>query len=231
MRRLAPRWSPVVLGMLLLGVITPARAGMAPTLSIAVSSQDIRYGQTVTVTAHLTESGSTTNKSVSIWWWPVDGAEELVAEGEVDTDGTFAIQHAPDRSGSYHAHWEGDETQSPQVSELENVFVQAVLKLRLRGYVARNAQGVPIYRLGDAVRYEGRLIPQHDARLRIFVQVRRRGIWYGLPDESAQVDESGAYSGSVIRSRPRTYRLRARFHGHRDHLTATTGWRRFVVRA
>jgi hypothetical protein len=75
-------------------------------LGLTASTSTVTYGDSLTVTAHLT-SGST-NRTVSIYATPTGGSKVLVKRGSVNGSGNLSVKTQPAKNTAYTATYKGD---------------------------------------------------------------------------------------------------------------------------
>ena len=112
------------------------------SLSVSVSKSTVRFGDPVTVAAHLT--GGFTNKRVTIWAVPFGSSKQKLAEGKVNSGGTLAVRSKPTRGTEYYATYVGDAHWSSDTSSSKTVKVEPRWSIKIDGGYA-TVSGVRLY--------------------------------------------------------------------------------------
>lgn len=117
-------------------------AKRASKLTVSVSKSTVRYGDKVTITAHL--NGGSQNKTVTIWAVPAGGTKQKLRQAEVNGSGNLSVPHAPTRNTTYYATYGGDAYWEADTSASKVVEVVPRWSTKIIGGYA-TVHGVRLY--------------------------------------------------------------------------------------
>lgn len=116
------------------------------TLTVATSRGSIRYGGTVTITAHLGKFGS--NRAVTIWRHNAGGGRYFrLVTGNVGPLHNLSFVDKPSYNQIYYATYAGDSSYQPVTSVAKLVYVHELVHGSLSGYYATSS-GYHLYHPG-----------------------------------------------------------------------------------
>ena len=185
--------------------------GAQRNITISSSHKTIKFGGTVTLSGKLTGSnnaGRTVNIDQDTF--PVDTFADA-GSATTNATGDWTFGHKPVANTRYRARSGNAESQN------QDVMVRPAITLRLSDRTPR---------VGQRVRFFGRLCPEHDGT-KIAIQRRRAGTWRTVRSAVLQ-DIAGStcskFSRRLAVRRDGAYR--ARFHGDADHAAGNSRVRR-----
>jgi hypothetical protein len=200
------------------GIVVPTASadhrpghGAPRNVTISSSHKTIKFGGTVTLSGKLTGSNNS-GRPVTIEQdpFPID---TFIPAGTATTNATgdWAFGHKPTVNTRYRARSGSAESQN------QDVMVRPAITLRLSDRTPR---------VGQRVRFFGRLCPEHDG-VKVALQRRFRTGWRTLRSATLK-DVVGSTCSSYSR-RLRVRRdgaYRTRFHGDADHVAGNSRVRR-----
>jgi hypothetical protein len=185
--------------------------GAPRNITIAASAKTIKFGGSVTLSGKLTGSNNASRPvTIEADPFPVD---TFTNAGSVTTNATgdWTFAHKPAANTRYRARSGSAESQN------QDVMVRPAIRLRLSDRTPR---------VGQRVRFSGRLCPEHDGTS-IAIQRRFGQTWRTLR-RAVLKDITGSTCSSFAR-RLRVRRdgaYRARFLGDADHVAGNSRVRR-----
>lgn len=210
-------------------------------VTLAVSEQNARFKEAVTVTARLLEAGAT-NGTVSIYVTPYGGSTGVLVSGAVDANGKLTKVVHPAKRTSFYATWAGD-TGHPAGGLTTPITVRVFP--RLRGALTHFDSKTGAYRLYDYTSscsnrgrgcptYAVDLRPPHAGqKLHFELDLYYRGRWREVLQYKRELPIGGklvqrlVYSNTSIVGLPT--RVRSYFDGDADHLAVKSRWAYFKV--
>ena len=116
------------------------------TLTVATSRGSIRYGGTITITAHLGSFGS--DRTITIWRHNAGGGRYYrLKTGNVGPLHNLAVVDKPTYNQDYYATFGGDSSYQPVTSAVKLVYVHEVIHGSLSGYYGTSG-GYHLYHPG-----------------------------------------------------------------------------------
>ncbi len=202
----------------LLGILVPSATadhrpghGAPRNITISSSHKTIKFGGTVTLSGKLTGSNNA-GRSVTIEHdpFPIDTFTNA-GTATTNATGDWTFGHRPTVNTRYRAR-SGSAVRSNQ-----DGMVRPAIRLRLSDRTPR---------VGQRVRFFGRLCPEHDGT-KVAIQRRRAGTWRTVRSAVLR-DIAGSacskFSRRLLVRRDGAYRARA--HGDADHAAGNSRVRR-----
>jgi hypothetical protein len=209
-------------GPYVLRVITPRAAS---ELTVRTDSPTYLYNHKATVAATL-PSGA--GETVSIYATSPGGRRKLVKEGLVDVDDRLTVKVPVQRTTTFSASYDGDDTRDAATAEATAVKVRAAVTGSLSGYRSK-AGAYHLYSVGNRILFTARVRPNHQgdcvySRLQFHVQ----GRWgYDSTTNCMRLASTSTAKASFKGDRSYTgipMRFRTEWHGDRENLARNSGW-------
>jgi hypothetical protein len=197
----------------------PTQAAANTSVTLAASASTVRYGSSVTLTAHLTGASGV----VSFYGTPYLGGRTLLRTVAVNAAGDASLTVTPNRKTWYTAEYAGDATHDGSASGEVIVNVRARTTVSLSRHYARSG-GYKLYHLGQNPRVRGTVAPNHAGSTLSFVAQRYRSGWRTEARGTFTIDSSGSAYAVLRRTYLGRYRVRVTFAGDSDHLGSTSAW-------
>ena len=199
---------------------SPTAAPTATSVSLAASRSRVRYGGSLTLSAHL--SGAT--GTVSFYRKPVGGTKTLITSLPVNGAGNASLSVKPYGKTTYTAAFAGDDTAAPSTSAGKTVAVEPRVTVALRNFYGSSGK-YKLYHYPRDPFVVATVAPNHERKSVTFVAQRYRGgAWVFGTKKSVVISSDGkarAYLRNTIRER---YRVRILFAGDSDHLASKSPW-------
>ena len=187
-------------------------------LSVSVSSHDVQYGATVTVTAHLYWFSTSTNQTVSIYRRPYGESPKLVMTGTLNSGGDLTAQVTLGSNTQLFATWTGDADHAALTSPSQLVGVH----VRTTGHLSKNYATSGQYRLyhvGTKIPYTGKVVPNHAGDPLFFVLERyKSGAWKVVGSAKIKLRSDSTALVYAVGYPKGSYREGCYFKGDNDHL-------------
>jgi hypothetical protein len=225
----------------------PAEAGVDVTLDLrpetiglVASAKTIRYGHTVTLTAHLGAWHS--NDTVSIYRIPYGGVRSLVTTAAVGARGNLSVNVTPKKDMTYVAAYAGDDWYAT-ASAKRAVLVQVIATVSQSGWYARSGTyHLYHYHSSCATRgsqcpsFTGTVKPNHAGHTLSFtLQLHTASGWRTVGTARPRIGRRGSvtvfirYGSTAIEGH--SYRTRDTFAGDADHVGSHSNWAYFRITA
>jgi hypothetical protein len=203
-------------------------------LSLSLSKSTVKFGDAVTVTAHL--KGGFTNKTVTIWAVPSGASKQQLAKGKVNRNGVLAVRHTPNRKTTYYATYAGDGHWKGDTSPVKTVNVVPKWSIKIIGGYA-TVKGVRLYHYSSRCSPTNsagcpaaafKLSPSH-AGQRVYFQGRYCHNGKCIDDSGSWPLNKNSATSAFIYYGDRsiigwTLNFRFRFAGDADHAASTSAW-------
>jgi hypothetical protein len=211
------------------------------SVRLTTSASVVRYGKSVTVTAHLNQYNDASNKTLFIYVTPYGGAKTLVASGPVDESGNLAATIAPKKNSTFVADYAGDDKYLPAESNKVTVRVRVIVRGALSGYYGVSGKYRLYHYTPNCTKF-GKgcptltvtVLPNHPGQyVYITLQVYVGGAWRTALAFKVRLNARSkaivifVYDSRKIIGIPT--RARAQFKGDADHLGAYSSWSYFKV--
>lgn len=199
--------------------------GQPSSLDLDASNRRVRTGSGVTLTVHL--QSDSTNRTVSIYAIPAGQRRRLVDRGEVNASGDFRASADVDRSTTFVARFDGDETYEPSSAQ-QDVRARGRVEDTLRGYYD-TSHGYRLYHVGSDATVLAHLFPElSDACLYFRAQRRYGGAWHTAAVSpcirtGADGKERSQLRGNTVQV-DKPYRVRAEWRGGKAALKDAGPW-------
>jgi hypothetical protein len=199
--------------------------GLPSSLDLDVSNRTVRTGAGVTLTAHL--NSDSTDRTVSIYAKPAGQSRRLVDKGEAGPSGDFRASADVDRTTTFIARFDGDDTYEP-ASARRLVRARGRVDDDLRGYYD-TAHGYRLFHVGSDATVVAHLVPElADECLYFRAQRHYGGAWHTTAVSpcvrtDAQGRESSKLKGEYVQV-DKPYRVRAEWRGSPAALADKGGW-------
>ena len=202
-------------------------ARIPSNLDLKASSDTVRYGRSVRLTATLSGFAASSMPLVAIWGRPVGGSERLLIEASA-IGGVLQWTTPPlEGAWDFWAVYAGDPPHTAG-RDTAHVDVMPILRHQMRGGYGTSG-GYRLYHAGEAPRYLTWIVPAHDPR-RLCVELSRRAASGWRRAASGCFRMKGGRVGVRIVGFPvGAYRLQTTFSGDRTHLPAKTGFAYFKI--
>lgn len=199
---------------------SPTQAAADTSVTLTSSPTTVRYGGSVTLTAHLAGASGV----VSFYGTPYLGGRTLLGTVAVNASGSASLSVTPNRKTWYTAEFAGDATHDGSASGEVIVTVIARTTVTLSGHYGRSG-AYKFYRLGRNPRVRGTVAPNHAGSTLNFVAQRYRlGRWRTEARGTSTVNSTGSAYAVLRNTRLGRYRVRVTFAGDSDHLGSTSAW-------
>ena len=199
---------------------SPTTAPTTTSVSLALSKSKVRYGNSVTLSAHLSGASGT----VSFYAKPAGGTKTLVATKTVNGSGNASLIVKPYGKTTYTAEFAGDDTAAPSVSSGKTVTVEPRVTVALQKFFGKSGK-YKLYRYPKDPLVIAAVSPNHAGKSVTFVAERYRGgAWVFGTKKKVVISGNGkatAYLRNTVRG---DYRVRILFPGDADHLASKSPW-------
>ena len=199
---------------------SPTAIPTATSVSLALSKSKVRYGGSLTLSAHL--SGAT--GAVSFYRKPVGGTKTLIGSLLVNGLGNASLTVKPYGKTTYTAAFAGDDMAAPSTSAGKTVTVEPRVSVALRNFYATSGK-YKLYHYPHDPLVVGTVAPNHARMSVTFVAERYRGgAWVFGTKRKVVISSNGkvlAYLRNTVRE---AYRVRIVFPGDSDHLASKSPW-------
>jgi hypothetical protein len=215
-----------------------------PEVRVRLSDTKIRVGQSVQVTARMTQFDAAADQVLHVYAKPYGGTFSLLTSEVVDANGEVSVTLTPRKHTSYRAEFLGSLQYFPATSITKTVSVAVVARGALKQVDGRSG-GYALYDYTASCPDRGRgcptfgvtVIPNHAGKRVCFtLQLRISGSWrtaiscFRLRLSSRSTATAVfVYANREVIGIPT--RVRASFAGDADHLGGKTAWLYFKVRA
>lgn len=216
----------------------------APEVRLRLSDTKIRVGQSVEVTARMTQFDPAADQVLHVYVKPYGGTFSLLTSRVVDANGEVTVTLSPRKHTSYRARFLGDKQFFAATSVTKTVSVGVVARGDLK-HVDGRSGGYALYDYSASCPSRGRgcptfgvtVVPNHAGKPVCFtLQLRTGGTWrtaiscFRLRLSSRSTATAFfVYTDRGVIGIPT--RVRASFAGDADHLGGKTAWSYFRVRA
>lgn len=197
---------------------------LTTTVDLSLSSEELSFGESVTLTAHLGAHSETSNDTLSVYQTPSGGSETLVSTGTVDESGNFTVTLSPAENSAYRATWSGDDDYAPASSSDAVVEVHVVTTGKLKGFYG-TAGKYKLYHVGKDPKYVGEVAPNHSGDDLTFIAQRlKNGNWKAYGTASFELNSNSKVTVFLLHPAKGKYRVRASFPDDSDHLADKSPW-------
>jgi dipeptidyl aminopeptidase/acylaminoacyl peptidase len=211
-------------------------------LKLSASATRVDTGRRVTIRVDLLWHETTSNPEVSVYSTPWGGVRTLVASGEVNDSGRFAVLVTVRKRTVFDAEWSGDEDHlGGGVGGPLTVLVRPLVRGRMIGAYGTSG-GYKLYHYTSSCprrgtgcpRYRAEVVPNHAGkRLRFQLQLYVSGAWRTVLSFSQRIRSNGTVTATLVYGNDSVVgvssRIRASFGGDQDHLPAKSRWAYFRV--
>jgi hypothetical protein len=198
-------------------------------LSFSVERDQITYGETTELYAHLVPAAQTTNRTVSVYRGVGAERPSLWTTRTVGDDGDLSIPISPRHNTTYYLRWSGDGTWSPVETLHLRIRVAVAIEGRLRRYDAVHLE-YRVYRGGDPI-FDVTVLPWRSGRpLYVMVERRTSRGWRDWASADLALDRDGTTRIRFIEDRGGAYRIHATVSSNAMNLEGSTGYHHFMIR-
>ena len=197
---------------------------VATTTSLSASASTVTYGNSVTLTAHV--SGRTSG-SMRLYAQPYGGTKTLLRTAAVNASGNASFTVKPSRKTTYSAEFVESHTHSPSTSTGRTISVRSRTTIALSGGY-RTSGKYRLYHVRKKAYMRGTVAPNHAGRsLKFVVQRYASGRWRTIASGSYPMQSNGSSYAYFYTNLKGTYRARSLFAGDADHLGSNSAWKYF----
>ncbi len=200
----------------------------ATTTSLTASRTTVRYGGSVTFTAHVSGPRSGTMR---LYEKPYGGTKSLLKSAAVNASGNASFTVRPSGKTTYSAEFVENDRYASSTSAGRMISVRSRTALLLSGGYGASGK-YRLYRAGGKAYMRGTVYPNHAGHsLKFVVQRYGAGAWRTDASATYSIDSSGSSYAYFWTNGNGTFRARVLFGGDADHLGSRSPWKFFKFTA